>query len=165
LALVRTAKEAGSPVSIIEAVINANQQRKESMAERAVTACDGDVHGKTIAVLGVSFKPNTDDMREAPSLDIIPKLQAKGAIIRAYDPEAMEEAEPLLPDVVWCKDAYDCANGAEALVIITEWDQFRALQWGKIGKVMVDKRVVDFRNIYNPDYLRDLGFVYVGIGR
>ena len=165
LALVRTAKEAGSPVSIIETVVNANQQRKESMAQRVITACDGDVSGKVIAVLGVSFKPNTDDMREAPSLDIIRTLIERDANIRVYDPEAMQEAQPLFPKAEFCEDAYDCARGVDVLVIITEWDQFRALQWNKIGDVMAGRVVVDLRNIYNPKVMKSRGFEYFSIGR
>ncbi|MCF6292726.1 MAG: UDP-glucose/GDP-mannose dehydrogenase family protein [Robiginitomaculum sp.] len=165
LALVRTAKDAGTPVSVVEAVIKSNKLRKQSMADRVIAICGGDVTNKTIAILGVSFKPNTDDMREAPSLDIIRTLIESGANIKAYDPEAMQEAGPLLPKVVWCEDAYDCAKDADVLVIITEWDQFRALQWSKINKVMPGKTIVDFRNIYNPEDLRALGFNYVSIGR
>ncbi|VAV97418.1 UDP-glucose 6-dehydrogenase [hydrothermal vent metagenome] len=165
LALVRTAKEAGSRVQIVETVIQTNELRKKTMAQKVVQACGGQIKGKTVAVLGVSFKPNTDDMREAPALDILPALSAQGAIVRAYDPEAMKEAKTLLPDVVWCSDAYDCAQNADVLVILTEWDQFRALELEKLGEVMAVKTIVDFRNIYTPQDMRQRGFTYVSIGR
>ena len=164
LALVRTANEAGSPVRIVETVIAQNNARKQKMANRIIDAAGGDVHGKTIAVLGVSFKPNTDDMRDAPSLEIIPELQSKGASIRAYDPEAMSEAKPLLADVKWCEDAYDCAMGADALVIITEWDQFRALDLKRLEQNLNSRIMVDLRNIYDPAKMRAAGFCYTGVG-
>jgi len=165
LALVRTASEAGSPVHIVETVISVNEERKRKIADRIIAAVDGNVEGKTIAVLGVSFKPNTDDMRDAPSLEIIPFLQAKGANVRAYDPEAMAEATPLLPNVTWCEDTYDCALGADVLVIITEWDQFRALDFVRLAKLLKQKKIVDLRNIYRPNEMRAVGFAYVGVGR
>ncbi len=165
LALVRTAHEAGAPATIVEAVVAANTKRKSSMADKVLSAAKGSVEGKTIAVLGVSFKPNTDDMRDAPALDIISSLQKKGAKVRAYDPEAMDEAKPLLPGVNWCEDAYDCAKNASVLVIITEWDQFRALDLNALGNAMADKTIVDLRNIYDPAEVRALGFDYTSIGR
>ena len=165
LALVRTAREAGAPARIVEAVINANDARKAAMADKVIAACGGTVDGKTIAVLGVAFKPNTDDMREAPSLSTIPALQNSGATVRAYDPQAMGEAEPLLPGVAWCADPYDCADDADVLVIITEWDQFRALDFSKLHDIMAGRVVVDFRNIYTPSEIKAAGFRYTGIGR
>ncbi len=165
LALVRTAREAGAPATIVEAVIAANDARKMAMADKVVTTCGGSVQGQTIAVLGVSFKPNTDDMREAPALSIIPALQKEGATIRAYDPQAMGEAEPLLPGVTWCEDPYDCASDADVLVILTEWDQFRALDFDKLRHVMADRAVCDFRNIYTPSEVEAAGFRYTGVGR
>jgi UDPglucose 6-dehydrogenase len=164
LALVRTAREAGAPVRIVEAVVAANNKRKSEMASKVIKALDGSVSGKTIAVLGVSFKPNTDDMRDAPSLDIIPALQSAGAVVRAYDPEAMEEASKVLPDVQWCVDAYDCAKQADILVFVTEWDQFRALDFNKLKDIMNEPNIVDLRNIYAPADVRLIGFTYTGIG-
>ncbi len=165
LALVRTAREAGAPATIVEAVIAANDARKKAMAGKVIASCGGSVAGMVIAVLGVSFKPNTDDMREAPSLSIIPALQQDGATIRAYDPQAMGEAEPLLPGVAWCEDPYDCASDADVLVIITEWDQFRALDFAKLKQLMKGRAIVDFRNIYTPSEVEAAGFRYTGVGR
>lgn len=165
LALVRTAQEYGSPARLVETVVQVNDTRKGAMASRVMHACGGAVRGKTVGVLGVAFKPNTDDMRAAPSLAIVPALQDAGAIIRAYDPAAMHEAEALLPDVTWCKDAYDAATGADVLVIITEWNEFRALDFGQLGAVMRARVLVDLRNVYRPDEVRALGFQYSSIGR
>lgn len=165
LALVRTAKEAGSPVQIVEKVIAVNEQRKIQMADKIIAAANGDVDGKTIAVLGVSFKPNTDDMRDAPSLTIIPALQAQGAKIRAFDPESMDEAKPLLPDVTWCEDSYECAKNADVLVIITEWNQFRALDLDRIVNCLRAPCIVDLRNIYDPVEMQKRQIQYVSIGR
>ncbi len=165
LALVRTAKEAGTPLQLVEAVIAVNAQRKKAMADKIISACGGDVEGKTIGVLGLAFKPNTDDMRDAPSLDIIPALIKSGANVRAYDPESMNEAQELIDDVVLCEGPYDVAESADALVIITEWDQFRALDLERIKGVMKTPLMVDLRNIYSPAGMADLGFAYEGIGR
>ncbi len=165
LALVRTAQEAGSPLRIVEAVVNVNDERKKTMAGRVVEAVGGSVQGKTIAVLGLTFKPNTDDMRDSPSLDIIPALQASGATIRAFDPEGMEEAKKLLDNVLWCEDAYDAMTGADAVIIITEWNQFRALQLNRLKDVMKQPVMVDFRNIYDPKEMADEGITYSSIGR
>ncbi len=165
LALVRTADEAHVELSIVKAVVGANEARKTRMAEKIIIACGGDVAGKTIAVLGLAFKPNTDDMRDAPSLTIIPHLQARGAIIRAYDPEAMSEAAKLLEGVDYAKGAYDCITGADALVIVTEWDQFRALDLGRIKSLLAKPNIIDLRNIYTPDDMRALGFTYSSVGR
>jgi len=165
LALVGTAREVGAETGIVAAVIEANDRRKIRMADKVTQACGGDVSGKTIAVLGVAFKPNTDDVRDAPSLQILPALQQQGAKIRAFDPEAMDEAQLVLSDVQWCADAYECADGADVLVIITEWDQFRALDMGRLQQLMRQPNIVDLRNIYDPAAVRAAGFSYIGIGR
>jgi UDPglucose 6-dehydrogenase len=165
LALVRTAQESGSPARLVETVVQVNDTRKGAMAKRVIQACGGSVRGKTVGVLGVAFKPNTDDMREAPSLAIIPALQDAGATVRAYDPAAMHEAEPMLPGVEWCRDAYDAAAGADALVLITEWNEFRALDLPRLGAAMRQRVLVDLRNVYRPDEVRAEGFAYSSIGR
>jgi UDPglucose 6-dehydrogenase len=131
-----------------------------------IQACGGSVRGKTIAVLGLTFKPNTDDMREAPSLSIIAGLQDGGAKVRAYDPEGMEAAKRLLDeDVTYADDPYDCADGTDALVIVTEWDAFRALDFERVRRVMNNPLLVDLRNVYPPELVRKLGFRYVSVGR
>jgi UDPglucose 6-dehydrogenase len=165
VALVRTAQEYGAPARLVETVVQVNDTRKGAMASRVIAACGGSVRGRTVGVLGVSFKPNTDDMREAPSLAIIPALQDAGATIRAYDPAARREAEPMLPGVHWCADAYDVAEGADVLVLITEWNEFRALDLDRLGTAMRCKVLVDLRNVYRPDDLREAGFQYTSIGR
>ena len=165
LALVRTAQEAGAPLRIIETVVSINDQRKKRMAQKIIDAVGGSVAGKTIAVLGLTFKPNTDDMRESPSLEIIPALQKAGAIVRAFDPEGMAEARNLLTDVVWCDTAYECMGGAEALAIVTEWNEFRALDLGRVKRLMRQPVLVDLRNIYDAETAAAAGFTYVCIGR
>ena len=165
IALVRTAQEYGSPARLVETVVQVNDTRKGAMASRVIAACGGSVRGKTVGVLGVSFKPNTDDMREAPSLAIVPALQDAGATVRAYDPAAMHEATALLPGVHWCADAYDAAVGADVLVIITEWNEFRALDLDRVGASMRQKVLVDLRNVYRAEDVRDQGFAYTSIGR
>lgn len=165
LALVRTADEADVDLSIIKAVVDANEARKTRMAEKVIKACGGEVEGKTIAVLGLAFKPNTDDMRDAPSLTIISHLQANGANIRAFDPESMKEAARLLQDVEYATGPYECANGADALVIITEWDQFRALDLDRVKSVLANPILIDLRNIYKPDEAASFGFAYESVGR
>ena len=165
LALVRTAQEAGSPLRIIETVVDINNKRKKHMAERIIAACGGSVAGRTIAVLGVAFKPNTDDMRDSPSLDIIPALQAAGASVRAFDPAAMHEAEKLLPGVIWCHDAYDAATGAHAVTILAEWNEFRALDPERLKTLMAAPVMIDLRNIYKPADMTAAGFTYSSVGR
>ena len=165
LALVQTAAQAKAPLRIIETVVDINQKRKKSMANKIINACSGDVKNKTIAILGVTFKPNTDDMRDAPSLDIIPNLQAKGAIINAYDPEGMNEAKVLLNDVSWCDDAYKAMARADAVAILTEWNEFRGLDLSRIKALLKSPIVVDLRNIYNPKEMEDAGFAYFCVGR
>ena len=165
LALVRTAEAAGSPIRVVETVVAANERRKKAMAGRVIAACGGSVKGATIAILGLTFKPNTDDMRESPSLDIIPALQKAGARVRAYDPEGMKEAKALLPGVEWCTDSYDTLKGADAGVIVTEWNQFRALDLPRLCKIMKRPLLVDLRNIYRPDEVVAAGIAYHSIGR
>ncbi len=165
MALIKTAQDFGAPARIIETVAAVNSIRKRAMADRVVEACGGSVAGKTIAVLGLAFKPNTDDMREAPSLDIIAALEAVGAHVRAYDPESMEQARPLMPKVEFAADAYRCAQGADALVIATEWDEFRALDLDRVKAALAAPVVVDLRNVYRPEDMRRRGFAYTSIGR
>jgi UDPglucose 6-dehydrogenase len=164
-ALVRTAEEAGSPLSMVERVLEINNSRKRSMADRITAACDGSVTGKTIAVLGLTFKPNTDDMRESPSLSILPLLIEAGATIRAFDPEGMGEAKKLLPELDYCGDAYQALEGADALVLLTEWNEFRALDLARVRRLLRAPVVIDLRNIYQPDEMTAAGFVYHSIGR
>jgi UDPglucose 6-dehydrogenase len=165
LALVRTAQEAGAPLRIIETVVDVNEKRKKSMADKIIAACDGSVKGKTIAMLGLTFKPNTDDMRDAPSLAIVPALEAAGAWVRGFDPEGMHEAEKLLPNVKYCKNAYEAMEGADALALVTEWNEFRALDLDRVKSLLKQPVVVDLRNIYRPDDMVAAGFKYVCIGR
>ena len=165
LALVTTAREAGVPTQIVEAVVTVNDQRKEAMTEKIVAHCGGSVAGKTIAVLGLTFKPNTDDMREAPSLVIVPRLQEAGATLRVHDPVGMAEAKKLLGGLEWLEDPYDAVAGADCLVIITEWNQFRNLDLERIKTLMKEPAMVDLRNIYRPDEMAAQGFRYVSIGR
>lgn len=165
LALAQIGQVHDAPQTIVESVVEANKNRQARMAQIIIDACEGDVKGKKIGVLGVAFKPNTDDVRDAPSLVIIPALQAAGANIAAYDPAAMDEAQKHLSDVDWCKDAYQVAQDADALVIITEWNEFRALNLGRIGEVMKEKRLIDLRNIYKRMEMKTLGYHYVPIGR
>lgn len=165
LALVRTAQDHGAPLRIIETVVDVNDQRKRAMAGRIVAACGGSVAGKRIAVLGVTFKPNTDDMRDAPSLDIVPMLQEAGAAVFAYDPAGMHEAARLLPDVTWCDDAYAPLEGADCVAILTEWNEFRALDLRRVRTLLKTPVMVDLRNIYNPEEMDMAGFEYYSIGR
>ncbi|GLK81507.1 UDP-glucose 6-dehydrogenase [Methylopila turkensis] len=163
-ALVRTGRDYGAPIKIVEMVEEVNEARKLAMAERIIAASGGDVSGKRIAVLGLAFKPNTDDMREAPSLAIVPALEKAGATVAAFDPEAMEQAKPLLPNVVYAEDAYSAIKDADALVILTEWDQFRALDLARVKSTLKSPVVVDLRNVYRPDDMAQRGFTYSGIG-
>jgi UDPglucose 6-dehydrogenase len=167
LALVRTASEAGSPVTIVEATIASNDARKHRMADKIIAACGGSVAGKSIGVLGLTFKPNTDDMRDAPSLVIVPALIAAGAQVRAFDPEGIHEArkQEVFEGLDYASDAYAAAEGVDALVILTEWDQFRALDLKRIAGLMAGKTLIDLRNIYKPSDATGLGFDYVSIGR
>ena len=164
LALVRTAQQAGAPTRLVEATVEVNAARKKAMAGKIVDALGGDVAGKTIGILGLTFKPNTDDMRDAPSLDIIPTLHALGAHIQAFDPED-HEARKLLTDVSYRDNAYEAVEGADCVAILTEWDQFRALDLKRLKGLMRSPLVVDLRNIYRPEEMRRRGFQYVSIGR
>lgn len=163
VALLRTSQEAGAPARIVETVVSVNEARKREMARKIARAFGG-VAGKTIAILGLTFKPNTDDMREAPSLVILPMLKAEGARVRAYDPEGRKEAAGLL-DVELCTDAYEAITGADGVVILTEWNEFRALDLTRVKSLLRHPLMVDLRNIYRPRQMADAGFTYVSVGR
>ena len=165
LALIKTAQESRASIRTVETVVAVNDERKRAMAAKVIAACGGDVNGKTVAVLGLTFKPNTDDMREAPSLAIIAALQEAGATVRAHDPEGMEQARAFLKDVTYTQTPYDCATGADALVIVTEWDAYRALDLDWIKDRLNAPVVVDLRNIYPPDDMHRRGFAYTSVGR
>jgi len=164
-ALIKTAHDHGVPLRLVEAVAAVNDQRKRAMARKVVLALGGSVRGKTIAVLGLTFKPNTDDTRDSPAIPLITALQDLGAIVRGYDPAGMEQAKPHLPDVHYCQSAYSAAEGAEALVIATEWEQFRALDLSRLKDVMARPLIIDLRNIYRDDEMQRAAFRYVPIGR
>jgi len=164
-ALLDIAKKAGANARIVEQVINVNDARKLNMADKVVKLCDGSVDGLTVAMLGLAFKPDTDDVRETPTFPIIQALQEKGATIRAYDPEAMDESAPHLTDVIFCTDAYDCATDADVIVLATEWKHFENLDFNHLAQIMRAKRFVDLRNVYDPKAVRKHGFDYASIGR
>jgi UDPglucose 6-dehydrogenase len=164
-ALLKTAQDHGVALRIVESVSAVNDQRKRAMARKVVTALDGSVRGKTVAVLGLAFKPNTDDTRDSPAIPLITALQDLGARVCAYDPAGMEQAKPALPAVNYCGSAYAAAEGADALVIATEWEQFRALDLTRLKSVMAKPVIVDLRNIYRADEMQRAGFRYVAIGR
>ena len=165
LALLRTAEQFGAPLRIVQSTVEVNDARKRRMADKVIEACGGSVKGKTVAVLGLTFKPNTDDMRDAPSLEIVPALQRAGATVRAFDPEGMHEAKKLLADVVWCDEAYATMEGADALVIVTEWNEFRALDLERAKKLLRAPVLIDLRNIYKPSEMAEAGFRYTSVGR
>ena len=165
LALVKTGQDMGAPLRIVETVAAVNTRRKRAMAGKVLEACGGSVAGKKIALLGLAYKPNTDDMRDAPSIDIVAALEEAGAHIAAYDPESMGQARRLMEKVTFCKDPYECVAGAQALVIVTEWDAFRALDMKRVMAALAAPVVVDLRNIYRPEEMRRLGFTYVSVGR
>ncbi|MEM8855901.1 MAG: UDP binding domain-containing protein, partial [Pseudomonadota bacterium] len=165
LALSRTATLNASPMTIVDAVIAANDKRKARMGDLIIEAAGGDVSGKTVALLGLTFKPNTDDMREAPSLSIVPTLQAAGASIRAFDPEGQVEAAKHFEGITFANGAYECLDGADLAVIITEWDQFRALDLGRISTLLREHTLIDLRNIYDRDDAAAAGLTYHSIGR
>jgi len=165
LALVRTAEEFGTPTRIVEAVVQVNDERKKRMAQKIIEAAGGSVAGTTIGVLGLTFKPNTDDMRDSPSLDIIPILQECGAKIRAFDPEGMDEAKKLLNDITYCEDAYEVASGSDVLVLLTEWNEFRALDMQRIKGNQAKVTMVDLRNVYRPEDMAAEGIHYHSVGR
>jgi UDPglucose 6-dehydrogenase len=165
LALIKTGQDHEAPLRIVETVVDVNDRRKRAMARKVAAALGGNVRGRTIGVLGLTFKPNTDDMREAPSIALITALIDMGAKVQAYDPVGMEQAKPVLPDVTYCDSAYACAEGADALTIVTEWEQFRALDLNRLKGVMARPVVVDLRNIYRPDDMARRGFIYHAVGR
>ena len=164
-ALVHTAREANAPVSLVEEVVQINDRRKRAMADKIIAACGGSVSGKTLAILGVTFKPNTDDMREAPSLDILPRLIAEGAAVRAYDPVGMDEARGLIPGVDWRDGAYATMDGADAVVILTEWNEFRALDLERVRRSLRQPLLIDLRNVYKGEEVVGAGLDYISIGR
>jgi len=165
LALIKTGQDHEAPLRIVETVAAVNETRKRAMARKVLAALGGNLRGKTVAVLGLTFKPNTDDMRDAPSIPLITALHDQGATVRAYDPVGVEQAKAVLPDVTFCAGPYECADGADALVIVTEWEQFRALDLERLKRSMRAPVVVDLRNIYRPDEMERLGFVYESVGR
>jgi UDPglucose 6-dehydrogenase len=166
LALIKTGQDHEAPLRIVETVAAVNETRKRAMARKVVAAVGGSLRGKTVAVLGLTFKPNTDDMRDAPSIPLITALHDMGAKVRAYDPIGMEQAKKVLPELTYCEDAYKCAKGADALVIVTEWEEFRALDLDRLKQVMNARpAVIDLRNIYPPGDLLQRGFIYESIGR
>ena len=164
-ALAHQGQVASVPVRIVDAVVAANDDRKTRMAGKAITAFGGFVSGKTLAVLGLTFKPNTDDVRDSASLVIVPALQKAGAAIRAYDPEGMDEAQTILEGVAWCENAYEAMEGADGVLILTEWNEFRSLDLTRMRKLLTSPVMVDFRNIYEPAEMQDAGFTYVSLGR
>ncbi|MFA5040115.1 MAG: UDP-glucose/GDP-mannose dehydrogenase family protein [Bdellovibrionales bacterium] len=165
LALTKTAQDKGAPMRLVETTIDINNKRKKDMAKRIIAACGGVIKGKTIAILGVTFKPNTDDMRDSVSLDVIPALQEAGAAVCAYDPEGVKEASKLLKNVLWCKNPYETMQGADAVAILTEWNEFRALDLEMMKALLKAPVMIDLRNIYKPEEIRAAGFTYVSIGR
>jgi UDPglucose 6-dehydrogenase len=165
LALIKTGQDAGTPLRIVEVVAASNDYRKRSMARKIIMACGGSVRAKKIAVLGLTFKPNTDDMRESPALTIITVLQDGGAAIAAYDPQGIDQAKQLLSDVHFASDPYACAEGADAVVIMTEWNEFRALDFARLKAQMRGDILVDLRNVYNAELAAQYGFAYTSVGR
>ena len=166
IALARIAQDHGAPSRLVETVVAVNDARKAGMAARIITACGGSVRGRTIGVLGLTFKPETDDMRDAPSIPILARLAEDGAAVRAFDPEGMEQARAMLPEsVAYCRDALHAAEGADALVIVTEWNEFRAIAPERLLAAMRGRVVVDLRNVYEPEAMREAGFDYHSIGR
>ncbi len=164
LALIKTGQDEGASLRIVETVVAVNDARKRAMARKIILALGGSVRGKRIALLGLAFKPNTDDMRDAPSLAIVASLAGDGAQLHAYDPESMEQARPLMPEVAFHEDAYSALEGADALAIVTEWDAFRALDLDRVKRVMKTPVLVDLRNVYRPADMRKRGFTYVSVG-
>jgi len=165
LALLKTGQDEGAPLRIVETVVAVNDARKRLMARKIMQALGGSVRGKRIALLGLAFKPNTDDMRDAPSISIVASLIGDGATVHAYDPESMEQARPLMPEATFHADAYGAIEGADALAIVTEWDAFRALDFDRVKTLMKSPIIVDMRNVYRPAEVRKRGFTYVSVGR
>ncbi len=159
------ARESGERLEVVEAVIRANERQRQRMVEKIEATLEGKVRGRTIGVLGLSFKPETDDMRDAPAVDIIRGLLARGAMVRAYDPAAMDHAAKLLPEITLCKNAYDVCQGSDALVIVTEWNQFRMLDLERVHGLLRQPVLVDLRNVYEPEAVRARGFRYASVGR
>jgi UDPglucose 6-dehydrogenase len=164
-ALLKTAQDHAVSLRVVEAVIAANDVRKRAMARKVSAVFGGSLRGKTIAVLGLTFKPMTDDMREAPSIPLVTALQDMGAVVRAFDPAGMEQAKAILPDIIYCDGPYSCADGADGLVVVTEWEQFRALDFDRLKRHMACPVLIDLRNIYPHDEVERYGFLYVGIGK
>ena len=165
LALIRTAQDANSPIKIVETVVEVNEKRKYQMANKILRACGGSLKEKKVAVLGLTFKPNTDDMRDAPSLVIVPALVKGGADVYVYDPQGMDEAKGMLKGVHWCNDTYEVMENADVIAILTEWNEFRALDLARVKSLMSKPIMVDLRNIYNPDEMVEAGFDYHCLGR
>ena len=165
LALLKTAEDHESPIQIVEAVVKVNDSRKRAMGRKVIAMLGDTPRGKNVALLGLTFKPNTDDMRDAPSLAIVQALQDAGVTVRAYDPEGMAAARTTMPDITYCSDAYDAAAGSDAVVVVTEWDAFRALDFDRLKRTMASPVLVDLRNIYRPEEITALGFTYTSIGR
>lgn len=165
LALLKTGQDYSAPLRIVETVVAVNDSRKRAMARKVISALGGSVRGKKIGLLGLAFKPNTDDMRDAPSLAIVASLAGDGAKVHAYDPESMGQAKPLMPEVIFCDDPYQTAEGADALVIVTEWDAFRALDLDRVKTLLKTPVIVDLRNIYRAADIRKRGFTYLSVGR
>lgn len=165
LALLKTGQDYESPLRIVEAVVAVNDNRKRGMGRKVVQALGGEGHGKTVAILGLTFKANTDDMRDSPSVAIVRALQDSGAIVRAYDPEGMEQAAKLMDDITYCSEPYEAMQGAHAVVLVTEWDEFRALDFDRMKDVLADHVLVDLRNLYNRSEIEELGYRYFAVGR
>jgi len=164
--LARIGQEHAAPMQITETVIKVNEETKRRMIDKLLDLCDGSFNGKLIAVLGVTFKPNTDDMRDAPSLTIVPAMIGVGAKVHVVDPQGRREGEALLPGVIWEEDAYSAASGADLVIVLTEWNEFRALDLAKLAQAMQTPRMADFRNIYDRETAMSAGFVaYEGVGR
>ena len=164
-ALIKIAQDNDTQLRIVEAVMNVNDNRKRAMARKVVSAVGGSLRGKTVAVLGLTFKPETDDMRDAPSIPLVTGLLDMGAKVRAHDPVGIEQARKELPDIDYCDDPYECAKGADAIVLVTEWVQYRAMDLGRLKEVMAHPVVVDLRNVYRPEEMAEHGFVYESVGR
>ena len=165
LALVKTAQDAGAPVRIVEAVAASNDQRKRAMAKKVIALAGGGVRDKTVAVLGLTFKPNTDDMRDSPAIAVIQALQDAGARIRAFDPEGTEQAKLVLTNVDYTANPYECLTGADVAVLVTEWDVFRALDMDRVKSLMKTPAIADLRNVYRPEEMARRGIAYVSVGR
>jgi UDPglucose 6-dehydrogenase len=165
LALLKTAEDASAPLRIVESTVAVNEARKRAMGRKVIQALDGDARGKTIALLGLTFKPNTDDMRDAPSLSIVQALLDAGASVRGYDPEGMEQARALMPDVLYCDSPYAAAEGADAAVLVTEWDVLRALDLDRLARAMAQPIFIDLRNVYPPEEVEEAGLRWHGVGR